>query len=194
MKIIGIVHSVACAQKIKRYLLRKKYSVLVVCSEQHKEFSSETNMDVSQWDHYDAVFYTETVSVGIDFTKHHFDCFLGVYSKPMCADQFVQGLFRCWNYISKHHYIIMRQSTDVSPPEFQKFGALIPSGAAVLPDYALFMETAAVRYKKNIYESNSYIKGALEILGFVIDSAPNHGLHKHPPNLDSPSNLLVEQH
>lgn len=38
---------------------------------------------------YDAVFYTETISVGIDFTKLYFDCFLGVYSKPMCADQFV---------------------------------------------------------------------------------------------------------
>jgi hypothetical protein len=44
-KIIGIVYSVGCANKIRRYLSKYNYNVLTICSEQHKEYNSSTNTD-----------------------------------------------------------------------------------------------------------------------------------------------------
>jgi hypothetical protein len=42
-KIVGIVYSVGCAQKIQKYLKKYKYNVLIICSEQHKDYDFTKN-------------------------------------------------------------------------------------------------------------------------------------------------------
>lgn len=42
-KVVGIVYSVGCALKIKKYLAKYNYNVLVICSEQHKEYDFTKN-------------------------------------------------------------------------------------------------------------------------------------------------------
>lgn len=62
----------------------------------HDQIKKEDFADVeTSWDGLDALIYTGTLSVGVDFNKPNFDMFVGVFSpKTTTADSFVQSLLR----------------------------------------------------------------------------------------------------
>lgn len=72
---------------------------------------------VKHWNEADCVIYTQTLSVGVDYSVEEsksFDTFVSLYiGGDIQADSFVQSLMRCRNYRDKTHTIFMKSFDNI---------------------------------------------------------------------------------